>query len=66
VDEGRSVELEVSGHDLPSLLFALLDEFLYTFSTDSFVCKRATITRLDRQAFKIRVRAEGEAFDLEK
>ena len=35
------VEFEVEGHDLGSLLFALLDEFLFRFSADDFmVCRK--------------------------
>lgn len=60
------MEFDVEGHDLPSLLFAYLDEFLYRFSTDGFICKRATVTTFDREASKLRVRGQGETFDLEK
>lgn len=38
----------MEGHDLPSLLFAYLDEFLFRFSTEAFVVKRATILDLQR------------------
>lgn len=38
----------MEGHDLPSLLFAYLDEFLFRFSTEAFVVKRATIFDFQR------------------
>lgn len=38
----------MEGHDLSSLLFAYLDEFLFRFSTEAFVVKRATILDLQR------------------
>lgn len=101
IDDARTQELEVEGHDLPSLLFAYLDEFLFRFSTEAFVAKRATILELTRPAsspeakagggqgeggaepqggqpqsetaagggdtaYRVRVRAEGEGFDLAK
>ena len=106
IDRARTQELEVEGHDLPSLLFAYLDEFLFRFSTEAFVAKRATILEFARPAstgaeagggkgegdteagtkpqeeggqsgtavgqgrggtaYRVRVRAEGEGFDLAK
>lgn len=54
-----------TGHDDHSLLFAILDEFLYLFHTESFVATRAVTLRLDndgsnRQAV---IRAWGGTFD---
>jgi hypothetical protein len=43
-----------------------LDEFLYRFSVDGLVCRAATILEFDRTAHKIRVRGEGESFDMSK
>ena len=42
-----------SGHDMMSLLYNFLDEFLFKFSTDYFICKRAVITEFDREKHKI-------------
>ena len=45
-----------TGHDILSLLYALLDEFLFRFSADDFfVCKKASILTLDLKSFRIRV-----------
>lgn len=52
----RSV-YEAEGHDMQSLLFNFLDELLFAFSTEFFVCKQLRVTSLDREAF--RIRAEG-------
>ena len=49
-----------------TLLFAFMDEFLFHFSTDGFCCKEAKIIQLDRKAFSITVKGEGEKFDLSK
>ena len=40
VDEALTEDFEVSGEDLPSLLFNLLDEFLFRFSTEPFQVKQ--------------------------
>ena len=46
-----------SGEDLLSLLFALLDEFLFRFSAEDFlVCKRVEIVEFDTENWKIKVR----------
>ena len=45
-----------AGHDLPSLLFALMDEFLFRFSAEDFmVCPVIKIVEFDRESFKIKV-----------
>ncbi|GIL49951.1 hypothetical protein Vafri_6248, partial [Volvox africanus] len=54
------------GHDLPSLLFAFLDELLFVFSTELFLAARVKITALDRNNFVIEVEGEGETFDRER
>ncbi len=42
---------------MPSLLFNFLDELLFAFCTDFFVCKELRLTSLDRQGFSLT--AEG-------
>jgi SHS2 domain-containing protein len=55
-DETQMQEFEIEGHDLISLLYNLMDEFLFRFVTEPFVvCRRVKILELDREAFKIRV-----------
>ena len=39
---------EASGHDPSSLLFNCMDEFLYVFCTDFFVCKQIEVISLTR------------------
>eukprot|EP00036_Acanthoecidae_sp_10tr_P000894 CAMPEP_0182934972 /NCGR_PEP_ID=MMETSP0105_2-20130417/37209_1 /TAXON_ID=81532 ORGANISM="Acanthoeca-like sp., Strain 10tr" /NCGR_SAMPLE_ID=MMETSP0105_2 /ASSEMBLY_ACC=CAM_ASM_000205 /LENGTH=225 /DNA_ID=CAMNT_0025073907 /DNA_START=138 /DNA_END=815 /DNA_ORIENTATION=- len=66
-DPAHTTEVEVDGHDLDSLLFALLDEFLFQFVTEPFVaCKRVKIVEFDQKAFKIKAQGFGEVFDLAK
>ncbi|XP_037069506.1 LOW QUALITY PROTEIN: protein archease-like [Pollicipes pollicipes] len=55
------------GHDLESLLFHFLDEFLFLFSAEPFfVACHVEIVEFDRQEFRIRARGYGEPFDLDK
>jgi SHS2 domain-containing protein len=42
------------GHDLESLLYAFMDEFLFVFSTELFVCKEVSISEFDVDNFKIK------------
>lgn len=62
-DPASTLEFEVDAHDMQSLLFRFMDEFLFRFCTDGFACRRATILSFDRENFKIRVRGEGERWD---
>eukprot|EP01147_Barroeca_monosierra_P008883 gene8883-1234_t len=49
--------VQVTGTDLISLLFHLLDEFLFRFSAEDFVvCKRVEILEFDQEKFSINVR----------
>ena len=45
----------VTGHDMKSLLFNMLDEFLYNFSAGGFICKYAKIMDFDRINYSILV-----------
>lgn len=44
------------GHDLYSLLFAYMDEFLYEFSTTGMCVTRAEISNMDLTTFEINVK----------
>lgn len=45
----------MSGHDMHSLLFAYLDELLFTFNTEFLVFTELKIASFDREAFSITV-----------
>ncbi|RLV62360.1 hypothetical protein DV515_00019396, partial [Chloebia gouldiae] len=56
-----------TGHDLLSLLFHFLDEWLYKFSADEFFIPREVkVLHIDRRQFKIRSIGWGEEFSLDK
>ncbi|CAN0399566.1 unnamed protein product [Ascophyllum nodosum] len=58
VDPSLTREVEAQGHDGLSLLFALLDEFLFLFHSEGFAVKKATVVgQVDREAWKVRVKA---------
>ena len=60
-------EVTTEGDDLLSLLFHLLDEFLFLFSADPFfVPREVKITHLDTENFKITAEGRGETFDISK
>ena len=66
VDPSAVREVTAEGHDLHSLLFHVLDEFLFLFSTELFVARRVAVTHLDRTAFTAHAVAVGETFTLGK
>ncbi|KAI6652116.1 Protein archease-like [Oopsacas minuta] len=60
-------EITTEGDDLLSLLFHLLDEFLFLFSADPFFIPREVkITHLDIKNFKVTAIGRGETFDISK
>eukprot|EP00300_Choanocystis_sp_HF-7_P008467 c15921_g1_i1.p4 GENE.c15921_g1_i1~~c15921_g1_i1.p4 ORF type:complete len:118 (+),score=40.08 c15921_g1_i1:384-737(+) len=59
----ESRRIEAKGHDLNSLLFAFMDEWLYMFNTEMFVAKEIFISFFDREQFVIRAEGRGELFD---
>jgi len=61
-----SVEVQTTGHDLTDLLYHLLDEFLFSFSTEFVVCRRVEVFELDTENLKVSARGYGEKFDLQK
>lgn len=60
------VLVEAEGHDMQSLLFKLLDEFLYQFCVDFVVCKNIKIVELDKQNFKLKAKGYGEVYNRKK
>nr|SVE73304.1 EOG090X0IKX [Ceriodaphnia reticulata] len=60
-------DIEAMGEDIQSLLFHLLDEFLFLFSAEPFfIARKVKITSFDRENFKISATGFGEMFNLEK
>ncbi|XP_015263563.1 PREDICTED: protein archease isoform X3 [Gekko japonicus] len=62
-----TVEVEAKGHDMLSLLFHLLDEWLYKFSANEFFIPREVkVLSIDRTHFRLRSIGWGEEFRLIK
>ena len=53
----------VSGHDAQSALYAFLDDVLFAFVADGFVCAAFEDVAIDREAWSVTATARGEAFD---
>ncbi|NXY50522.1 ARCH archease, partial [Ceuthmochares aereus] len=67
VEPVDTVEVEAEGHDMLSLLFHFLDEWLYKFSANEFFIPREVkVLYIDRMQFKIRSIGWGEEFSLAK
>jgi len=59
--------IEAEGHDMESLLYQFLDEFLFLFSAEPFfIARKVVILDFDVDNFKIRARGYGETFTLGK
>jgi len=60
-------KIEASGHDMESLLFHFLDEWLFAFSAEPFfIPRKIVITELDEDNFKLSSVGYGEEFSLDK
>uniref|UniRef100_A0A1D2AFN4 Archease domain-containing protein n=1 Tax=Auxenochlorella protothecoides TaxID=3075 RepID=A0A1D2AFN4_AUXPR len=56
-------KFQATGHDLHSLLFSFLDELLFVFNTEFFVCQTLSITSLDLEGFTLEAEGRGDTFD---
>ncbi|KAG8316426.1 protein archease isoform X1 [Homalodisca vitripennis] len=60
-------DIEAEGHDMLSLLFHFLDEFLFLFSAEPFfIARKVKILEFDKENFKIKARGFGETFEIGK
>ena len=67
VDAIDTFTLEAKGHDMESLLFNFLDEWLFAFSAEPyFIANEIKITAFDQDNFVIKCEGYGEPFDLQK
>lgn len=66
ISEEPIVEIEATGHDMESLLYSLMDEFLFDFNTELNVCKKVEIVAFNRQNWTVSAKGYGEQFDREK
>jgi SHS2 domain-containing protein len=64
VEARTTHEVVVDGHDIQSLLFNFLDEWLFHFNSELFVCRRIRITTFDREHFRIASEGTGDTFEL--
>eukprot|EP00904_Undaria_pinnatifida_P010915 jgi/Undpi1/6954/HiC_scaffold_21.g09428.m1 len=58
IDPALTRKVEAKGHDSKSLLFSLLDEFLFVFHSESLVVKNVTINNeIDRDSWTLQATA---------
>jgi len=62
-NDNKTRQFYAQGHDMQSLVFNFLDEILFNFTTDFFVCKNIQVTSLDTEHWKIEAVGKGEVFD---
>ncbi len=58
----RFKEVRASGHDLDTLLFAFLDELLFTFHTEMLICTAVQVCEFNRDEWRIRAIVGGTTF----
>lgn len=66
MDPTQTITVDVKAHDMESMLYSLLDEFLYRFSVDDVVCCDCEILKMDLEQWRIQARGFGERFSLQK
>eukprot|EP00741_Cyanophora_paradoxa_P013120 tig00020675_g12673.t1 len=66
IDGSLTRTVTASGHDMFSMLFAIMDEFLFIFSTEFFVAKYIRVVEFDRENWTITAHAQGETYDRSK
>ena len=57
-------EVVSTGHDLHSLFYNFLDEWLYKFNAELFVCRRISVGSIDRRNWRVVSRGVGAHFQL--
>nr|CAD7601857.1 unnamed protein product [Timema genevievae] len=63
----ESQDIEAEGHDILSLLFHFLDEFLFLFCAEPFfIARKVKILEFDRENLRIKARGYGEEFVIGK
>ena len=67
VEMMETEEIEAEGDDMMSLLFHVMDEFLFLFSAEPFfIPRKVKITHFDKENFKVKAVGYGEEFTLGK
>ncbi|KAL0244215.1 hypothetical protein GEMRC1_008300 [Eukaryota sp. GEM-RC1] len=65
-DPEQTQEFDVQGFDMENMLYRFLEEILFLFQTDHFITKKAKITNLDCDNFRVTGVLEGEVFNPKK
>lgn len=63
IDDDLEIQIAVEGHDIYSLLYAMMNECLYSFHTEQFVGKEVIVKYLDTKKWKLGAIVRGGLFD---
>lgn len=66
IDERENIDIEVSGHDLQSLLYNYMNEMLFKFTSDYFCICQVKIHKFDLEKFTLAATLLGDIFDATK
>lgn len=66
VDPELTRTVTAKGHDMMSLLYNFMDEFLFVFCSEDMIFCDISVTQFDRKTFKMQAQGRGELFDLKK
>jgi len=66
IDEHNIQTIEAEGHDMMSLLYNYLNEWLAVFATEDFIARDVKIIEFDEKNYRIVAQGFGERFDLDK
>lgn len=61
--DNETCEIVAKGHDVQSLLFSFMDEFLFVFHTRMLTVREVEVVEFNRKEWEIRARGVGVRFD---
>ncbi|GMI43627.1 hypothetical protein TrCOL_g7384 [Triparma columacea] len=65
-DQTGGREIIVKGHDLHSMVYSFLDEWLYRFHSEGFICSHVSVYSINSVTSECKTSGRGEVFNMEK
>lgn len=66
ISERTSHTVTATGHDLYSLLYSLLNEFLFLFCSEGIICCDVKVGKVDFKTWSVSAEGFGEIFDISR